>query len=1064
MKTNRFAAAIAATLKKVGTLAAVATLTATALSPSPMQAENIKREVRGVWVGTAWCLDWPTDGNRGTTAAAATKQQNEAVDYLDYLKAQGINSVYFQVRPFADRLYKQTKYEHNGRTFAVYEPFSSYASGTRGSETTYDPLQFWIDEAHKRGMELYAWVNPYRYSTGATWTTSQDKAVASWLLTYEKNQIFNPALSNTKVRIENVCAVLTGNYDIDGLVFDDYFYPNGIPCNSTAGDYTDYTTYKNGGGTLSMADWRRENINDMVRRVNTLVHSIKPHVRFGISPAGIAGRGLKSGDGLPATSKYFTTTDWQYDGIYSDPVAWMREKSVDFVSPQIYWTTTASGHAFQDVSKWWGEAAQKFGRHYYGSHSLSFLQTSNTAANQQDVVKQVQYNRTNTLDGNCGSIMYSAASMTGKKAKGVGEALKASVYQYPAVAPAVTWYSATDPGTVTNLQNNGTTLSWNAIAGQRYLTYAIPANVKATDATSTSGGFRAEYIIDLTYTNSIAIPGDKRNGYWYAVAPFDRYGNEWTATTLGEPQDAPKALDAPQLLAPADGTVWGDADPLTFTVTTVANATDYMLELSCYDDFSNKFYADLPMWKDNHDGTMSATLGYSIINDPGTFFWRVVAQADGYTSGVSATGTFSLEFSNEYNIDPYSEYDFDPIDLGNGYRAIVRNLWMRNTDLNPLGIEGNNARSMAVRRAQGSQNTDMVFIAERINAGGTWTSVLHRYDANSGNELTSLNMTYDSNFKVGYQPANGILTDADGTLLTHGLAFASNEMSLAKVDPMTGKCTTVVTFKPGQRTDQLAVIGSVNSGTFYILAAHNVNNTQTQVSRFKVVNGTVTETLTATTARFYGAAPRVQPIDEKRFVIDGPAANPARYTMPTVSGRTISAEEELPAEVAPEDTNPTGSLAFSHCGYSFMVYAATGFAQGLQFGIHYGDDLTASFSGITRGAIVPNEPLGYNKPSSGDLAAIAATIQHNDDYNTYGIDSSDPTLIFLYSPGNGLAAYSLMVEKDPSTTGTDSLEAADDNESVYYTLDGVQVSGQSLTPGIYIRRTCAGRVTKQVIR
>ena len=269
----------------------------------------IKREVRSVWLTTVWALDWPSE--QGTSEAVRASQQAEMIKYLDQLQADNFNAVYFQVRSMCDAFYKSS-----------YEPWSSYLSGSRGANPGWDPLTFVVEECHKRGMECHAWVNPYRFSTGANWTTGQDNELkkSGWLLTHESTTILNPGIPEAKERIVNVCREIISNYDVDGIIFDDYFYPNGIPSNKNAGDYN---LWKNSGSSLSIGDWRRANVNQMVADVYNMIQSVKPWAKFGISPAGVACTDSNVAAGHGVTPCPAPAGDWQYNGIFSDPVAWL---------------------------------------------------------------------------------------------------------------------------------------------------------------------------------------------------------------------------------------------------------------------------------------------------------------------------------------------------------------------------------------------------------------------------------------------------------------------------------------------------------------------------------------------------------------------------------------------------------------------------------------------------------------------------------------------------------------------------------------------------------------------
>lgn len=492
-----------------------AVLLAAALSPLAAADRYVKREVRGAWLATVYNIDWPS--KTGTSLAIRRNQQAEMRTYLDELQAAGINAVYFQTRPMADALYKST-----------LEPTSKFFSGTRGSRLPWDALQFVVDECHKRGMECHAWVNPYRWkkSSDPEWTTRQDRMLKEqgMLISHNGEVILNPALDATRERIVAVCREMIEGYDIDGIIFDDYFYPSGMPADGTAEDYPDW---QKSGTTLSFADWRRENINAMVGDVYNMIQGLDPSIKFGISPAGAAcsDPAVAAKHGVTPIPK---GSDWQYNGIFSDPVAWLEEGTVDYISPQLYWKTDHKTNPFGPMTQWWSQVARKFGRHHYASHSLTFLQLSNTTADWQEVGKQVQYSRNYTRTAAPGAIFYSACDIDGKKVKGLGEWLKANKFQHPALTPAIDWKEHEQQGQVDSLVSDGKQLHWKAVEHMRYSIYAIPADKAATDVErSTAGGILADYLLGMTYTNSYQIPEEYADGYQFAVCILDRYGNEF---------------------------------------------------------------------------------------------------------------------------------------------------------------------------------------------------------------------------------------------------------------------------------------------------------------------------------------------------------------------------------------------------------------------------------------------------------------------------------------------------------------------------------------------------------
>lgn len=488
-----------------------------AIAALPMLS-GVKREVRSVWMATVWALDWPS------STSSTTAQKNEMVKYLDVLQKNNFNAVYFQVRTMSDAFYKSS-----------YEPWSSYLTGTRGKDPGWDPLAFVVEECHKRGMECHAWVNPYRFSTGSNWSTAQDQALksAGMLLAYTKSDgktttILNPGLESVRKRIVDVCKEIISNYDVDGLVFDDYFYPEGIPVTSSAGDYD---LWQKSGASMTFGDWRRNNVNQMVADVYNMVQQQKPYVRFGISPAGAActsaAVAAKHGiDRCPVAS------DWQYDGIFSDPVAWLEAGTIDYISPQLYWKTNHKTNPFGPMTKWWSYVAKHFGRHHYASHSISFLNSSNTTSDWEEIGKQVQFSRDYTENEAPGAVFYSAAYVTGKKQSGFGEWLQVNKFQNKALTPAIDWKkSDLEKVQVSALNKRATVLSWTGVGNVRYSVYAVPESVNVETLDS---NIPAEYLLGVSYKTTYTMPDDKKSGYNYAVCVLDRYGNEYEPVYYGQ--------------------------------------------------------------------------------------------------------------------------------------------------------------------------------------------------------------------------------------------------------------------------------------------------------------------------------------------------------------------------------------------------------------------------------------------------------------------------------------------------------------------------------------------------
>lgn len=598
-----------------------------------------KRELRSAWVATVWALDWPKTTVSSTgNANEISKQKSQLTELLDSLKNNNMNAIYFQVRSMCDAMYKSS-----------YEPWSSYLVSERGMDPGWDPLQFAVEESHKRGMECHAWVNPYRFSTGSKWNTAQDQKLRNdgMLLTYGSTVILNPGLKATRERITNVVKEIVKNYDVDGVVFDDYFYPNGIPSDESAGDYQ---LWKDSGTSLSIGDWRRDNVNQMVKDVHEAIQSLRPEVAFGISPAGVAcsSSALAKKYGIAPCPG----SDWQYSGIFSDPVAWIANKSLDYISPQVYWTIGYSSADYAKITPWWGKTAHKFDRHVYISHSISSLTYASTGSlpmgasgieqtiakapvqkasgpnnkSYDEYVNEVELNRSSNLDDAPGSVYYSCKYLYALNAKeSFAHYLRRTVYSRPALPPVMSWKAGKNPGVVKNLQKVAYTLSWDGYSNVRYTVYAVPEGVKQTDFNKD-----VDYLLGMTYGTTFEIPEAYRTGYQYAVCVLDRVGNEYSPIFLGAPA---QSLPAPLLVTPANGAKV--QDPFNFVWHPVKGATEYTLEVATDKDFNNvtNTYATTD--------TVVSTAVFEKIKGDVKQYWRVHACALNYADGVSEAREFT---------------------------------------------------------------------------------------------------------------------------------------------------------------------------------------------------------------------------------------------------------------------------------------------------------------------------------------------------------------------------------------------------------------------------------------
>ncbi len=328
------------------------------------------KEMRAAWISTVYNMDWPKTKNN------ISKQKQEYIEMLDKLKGIGINTVVFQVRPKSDALYNSS-----------INPWSDVLTGTQGKNPGYDPLAFAIEEAHKRGMELHAWFNPYRVTTSGTdinklASNNQARLHQDWLLEYNsgsnKALMYNPGLPEVRKHIVDTVSEVVRNYNVDGIHFDDYFYRDGMD---------DDDTYKKYGNRLNKGDWRRENVNTLLREVKSAIKSIKPNVEFGVSPSGIWRN--KSSDPTGSDTRGFE----HYSKSYADSRTWIREGLIDYIVPQIYWTIGYSAADYSKLVSWWSNEVKGYNVDLYIGQGVYRQGGSDSLNVASEIKEQINLNR-----------------------------------------------------------------------------------------------------------------------------------------------------------------------------------------------------------------------------------------------------------------------------------------------------------------------------------------------------------------------------------------------------------------------------------------------------------------------------------------------------------------------------------------------------------------------------------------------------------------------------------------------------------------------------------------------
>ncbi|MES2706155.1 MAG: family 10 glycosylhydrolase [Verrucomicrobiota bacterium] len=441
-------------------------------SPAPADAVPAPaREFRAAWVATVYNLDWPSKPGLSDDA-----QRMELRRLLDNAVTLGLNAVIFQIRPAADALYA-----------SKLEPWSAVLTGRQGQAPGYDPLAFAVTEAHRRGLELHAWFNPFRARAGAAEVASGHFSLRhpEWMRMFNKQMWMDPGEPGVQRHILEVMKDVVTRYDVDGVHIDDYFYP--YPLFDSSGNKRDLPlgdeeTWKQYGQGMEPGDWRRQNINRFVRSLYTMVKATRPAVRVGISPFGILRPGVPEG----IKAKVDATRH-----LYGDSRLWLQEGWCDYFTPQLYWRIQPPDQSFTTLLAWWTAQSSR-GRPVWPGISADRLSQGKSAAEPaSEILDQIALTR--KASATPGAVMWRMKSLTGDK-NGIGTLLKEKAYAAPALPPAAPWLGQEVP--------------------------PLPAAVKITPA---AGGFRLSW--------SPAASNDPRARWWLVQTQAERAG-EWSTAAL----------------------------------------------------------------------------------------------------------------------------------------------------------------------------------------------------------------------------------------------------------------------------------------------------------------------------------------------------------------------------------------------------------------------------------------------------------------------------------------------------------------------------------------------------
>ncbi|WP_050615945.1 family 10 glycosylhydrolase [Bacillus testis] len=472
-----------------------------------------KNEMRAAWIATVTNIDMKKgmDQSQFTSWAQTT---------LDKLKAQKFNAVIFQVKPTNDALYP-----------SKLAPWSSYITGqAQGTNPGYDPLLIMTQEAHKRGMELHAWVNPYRVTMpGQALTSLAATNVArthpEWVVKYGSQYYLNPGLPEVQDYLVSTVKELVANYDIDAVHMDDYFYPYKI-----AGQiFPDQATFKKYGGSFTkIDDWRRDNVNRLVRQLYTSIKSTKNHVQFGISPFGVW-----RNNSLDPTGSNTKAGVNNYDDLFADTRQWIKDGSIDYIAPQIYWSRSLAAANYSILLDWWSKEIATYANvHpvnlYIGMADYKVGNDSDKAWNDKmELPNQVAANRANA--NVAGQMHFSLRSIQGN-ALGYVNLLTSQLYNYTAVTPAVTWKNNAQPAKPSSVQavqeSGGMKLTINGPSSseaRKYIIYRF-------EGLNQGSYLDPRNIVDVVYNNGTTTYLDKAakadKTYTYGITSVSPTGVE----------------------------------------------------------------------------------------------------------------------------------------------------------------------------------------------------------------------------------------------------------------------------------------------------------------------------------------------------------------------------------------------------------------------------------------------------------------------------------------------------------------------------------------------------------
>jgi len=575
-----------------------------------------KRELRAAWIATVINLDWPP-----SPFSSTEEQKARLIEILDELKSSGINTVIFQVRSESDAMYQ-----------SGIDPWSYWLTGAQGFPPSpyYDPLEFAIEEAHNRGMELHAWFNPYRADRDINdYTTSSNHVTNThpeWIFSISNFKMLNPGLREVREYIKSVIGDVVSRYDIDGIHFDDYFYPyppNHMTSNSVINALDDSAFAADPRGFTNKNDWRRDNVNIMVQAVYDTIQAVKPHVKFGISPFGIWQPGHPPGiTGLNA-----------YTDIYCDAIAWLQAQSIDYLTPQLYWRI-GGPQDYNALSSWWADSVAVHDRHLYPGHAAYRISTWTS----NEMPNQIRIDRANPDIQ--GSVFFRTGNFF-ENPLGFTDSLKNDLYRFIALNPSMSWKDNINPNSPQNvafgrLENGNAGLMWDlpviasdGDSASRYVVYRFEnSSIQPGDLEDPGKIIN----IEGRRFSTPAEPPNPSGPYYFVITSLDENYNESLMSNVV----AVFPPQTPVLAYPPNGAV-DLTDTIAFGWDYPEFASSYRIQVSTDPAFNSNIAIDESGIQD----TFKLITG---LEGQSQYYWRVSASNAGGVSNFSTAFSFTTGF------------------------------------------------------------------------------------------------------------------------------------------------------------------------------------------------------------------------------------------------------------------------------------------------------------------------------------------------------------------------------------------------------------------------------------